>query len=65
MDQCLEYAKPEPPEPARLPGAGAGAHRTFYLEPEPKCFPGAVKNFLGSASLVGSDTLEHFSSVLQ
>ena len=38
-----------------MPGAGAGALRTFYLEaePEPKCFPGAgtVKTFHGSASL--------------
>ena len=43
-------------------GAGAGALKTFCLEPEsepePKCFPGAgvgagaVKNFHGSASLV-------------
>ena len=43
-----------------LPGAGAGALKTFCLEPEPepKCFPGAgvgagaVKKIHGSASLV-------------
>ena len=38
-----------------LPRAGAGSLRTFYLEPEPKCFPGtgagAVKNFRVFASL--------------
>ena len=61
MDQCLEYAEPEPelPEPARFPGAkaGAGAFKSFYLEPEPepKCIPragaGAVKKFHGTASL--------------
>ena len=59
MDQCLKYEEPEPPEPHILPGAGA--LRTFYLEPElePKYFPGggAVKNFHGSASLA---TASHF-----
>ena len=37
-------------------GAGAGALMTLYLEPEPelepKCFPGVVTNFHGSAFLI-------------